>query len=160
MTFEIGDVVQVTKNPKHDLYGMFGLVTGISENGSYSVFLNLGPKYNDPNLRMQGIRFKFNEDELAKIGVNAAKLDIAKINRDCDNAEKAVRASHPDLVILIQHAEEARKWKHLPFGSQEAKEHGCVCAEVRNPDCFLHGHTVEEVKRASRSIENIFDVDK
>ncbi|MBS1954949.1 MAG: hypothetical protein JST89_12230 [Cyanobacteria bacterium SZAS-4] len=160
MTFEPGDVVQITKNPKHDLYGMFGLVTGVSDNGSYMVFLNFGPKYSAPETRIQGIRFTFSEDEITKIGVNAAKLDIAKINKNCDNAQKAVQAANPDLVILIKHAEEARKWKHLPFGSPEAKEHGCVCGEVRNPDCFLHGHTLEEVKRASRVIENIFDVDK
>ena len=160
MTFEPGDVVQITANPKHELHGMFGLVTGTSANGNIMVFLNFGPRFNDPETRMQGIRFAFREEEITKIGVTAAKLNIAKINKTCDNAQKAVQETNPELVILIKHAEEARKWKHLPFGSAEAREHGCVCAEVRNPDCFLHGHTLEEVKRASRTIENIFDADR
>lgn len=160
MAFTPGDVVQITANPKHQLYGMFGLVTGASQNGGVLVFLNFGPNYNDPQTRMQGIRFSFREDELTKIGVCAANLDIAKINETCDRAQKAAQEENPELVILIKHAEEARKWNHLPFGSTEAREHGCVCGEIRNPDCFLHGHTLEEVKRASRMLDNIFDVDK
>jgi hypothetical protein len=160
MTFTPGDIVQITANPKHELYGMLGLVTGLADNGNVLVFFNFGPKYNDPSTRMQGIRFACKPDEVTKIGVSAAKLNIAKINRACDNAQIAVQEANPELVILIKHAEEARKWKHLPYGSEEARQHGCVCGDVRNPDCFLHGHTLEEVQRASRSIDNIFDVEK
>lgn len=160
MTFTPGDVVQITANPKHQLYGMFGLVTGHASNGGVLVFLNFGPNYNDPKTRMQGIRFVCRADEITKIGVCAADLDIAKINDTCDRAQKAAQRDNPELVILIQHAEEARKWSHLPFGSDEARAHGCTCGEVRNPDCFLHGHTLEEVTRASRMLDNIFDVEK
>ena len=111
MTFEPGDVVQITANPKHELHGMFGLVTGISDNGNVMVFMNFGPKYNDPKTRMQGIRFGFRVDEITKIGVTAAKLNIAKINKICDNAQKAVQEANPDLVILISFQGQTSRYK-------------------------------------------------
>lgn len=72
------------------------------------------------------------------IKVHQERLETDPEYRQEVERRRALIKNDTQMLARLATAEEANKWKHLPVGSPQAKEHGCVCDEVRSRDCLLH----------------------
>lgn len=67
---------------------------------------------------------------------------------------QAAFLADPKVQALLKQAEDARTYRNLEPGCGEALALGCICVDVRDENCKIHGFTMRECFQAIQAIED------